>query len=420
MLEKGKAVVVLGAQFGDEGKGKFVDVLSEKADLVCRVQGGNNAGHTIYVGSEKIVTHLLPIGVVRENCEVAIGSGVVIDPFVLHDEFEKISAKGINLDPRRVHLDGRAHVILPYHRLQDGKREAERSKSGEAIGTTGRGIGPAYASRAYREGLRMAELIDSDQLKAHFNQHPHLREGLTLELEEKLSFIASFMKPFVKDTAHITNSKLHHGARVLIEGAQGALLDPSFGTYPFVTSSSLVSGSCAGGIGIPPWKISQVIGVIKSYSTRVGNGPYPGELSGTLETHLRDLGKEYGATTGRPRRVGWLDLVALRYMSRVNGITSIALMKSDVLCGFDQVGIVTAYRDKRTNELMPGWPMTPRDWDNVDAVVEFYEGWPACTEGDALTRPFQRYVQRIEHAANAPVVFVSTGAERSAGLWYQN
>lgn len=421
MLTKGKALIVMGAQFGDEGKGKFVDVLSENADLVARVQGGNNAGHTIYIGTQKIVTHLLPIGVLRDTCQVAIGSGVVIDPLVLFEEFEKVRSHGIDLSPERIHIDGRAHIILPYHKIMDGKRESDRAKGGTAIGTTGRGIGPAYASRAYREGLRVAEFVEPSSFEKYLQEHPTMAEGLDENIKSQYIKIAEFLKPYVKDAALLTCEKLASGGRVLIEGAQGALLDPSYGTYPFVTSSALFSGAAAGGIGIAPQRIGDIIGVIKAYSTRVGNGPFPGELSGTLEKKLRDVGKEFGSTTGRPRRVGWLDLVALRYMSLTNGFTSLALMKSDVLDGFEYVGAITAYRDKRSNEIMKSWPMSTDDWQFVDPVVEFFPGWDKLVLGpNSLHKNFIHYMETIELYAKAKVCFISTGPARDEGVWKQD
>lgn len=418
MLEHGCATLVLGAQYGDEGKGKLVDELSEHADLVCRVQGGNNAGHTIWVNGEKIVTHLMPSGILRENCEVAIGAGVVVDPFVLQDEMAHLRNKGCDLSPARLHVDSRAHVILPAHKKMDLEREFARSKSNAAIGTTGRGIGPTYASRAYRDGPRMADLATPENFNRILEQNPHLQEGLDAPLKEQILAIGQTLKPHLKDVAMIANNRMAQGGRVLIEGAQGAMLDVSFGTYPFVTSSNLVAGSCAGGLGIPPWKIKNILGVIKTYATRVGNGPFPGELSGSLEVKLRELGREFGSTTGRPRRVGWLDLVALRYLARVNGFTGLAVMKGDVLSGFDQVGLVTAYRDRQTGALMEGWPMTASAWERVDPVVEFCGGWKNVVDvGATIDATFARFIERIESFVEVPAIYVSTGPERSEGLW---
>ena len=418
MLEHGSATLVLGAQYGDEGKGKLIDELSEHADLVCRVQGGNNAGHTIWVRGEKIVTHLLPSGILRENCVVAIGAGVVVDPFVLRDEMAAIQAKGFDVRPERLHIDLRAHVILPAHKKMDQDREVARSQLNAAIGTTGRGIGPTYASRAYRDSPRMADLATPENFKRMLDQNPHLKVSLDAALQEEILAIGQKLKPHLKDVALIANNRMAQGGRVLVEGAQGGMLDVSFGTYPFVTSSNLVAGSCAGGLGIPPWKLKTILGVIKVYATRVGNGPFPGELSGTIEDKIRDIGKEFGSTTGRPRRVGWIDLVALRYLATINGFTGLAAMKADVLAGFEQVGMVTAYRDKHTGEIMEGWPTTVDAWNSVEPVVEFCEGWKSVVGvGNTIEHSFASFLQTVEDFVQVPVRYVSTGPERSEGVW---
>lgn len=418
MLEHGQATLVLGAQFGDEGKGKLIDVLAENADLVCRVQGGNNAGHTIWIGNEKIVTHLLPSGILRENCEVGIGAGVVIDPLVLRDEIAHIKAKGFDVSAERLHVDFRAHVILPYHKSLDLERELTRSQNGSPIGTTGRGIGPAYASKAYREGPRMADLASPENFNRVLEQNPHLQKGLDASTKDALLEAGERLRPHLKDVAMIANNRLGMGARLLLEGAQGAMLDVSYGTYPFVTSSNLVAGSCAGGLGIAPWRIKAICGVIKAYATRVGNGPFPGELHGSLEGRIRDTGREYGSTTGRPRRVGWIDLVALRYLARLNGLTSLALMKSDVLSGFETVGLIQAYRDRRTGKTMQGLPMTQTAWESVEPVVEFCEGWENVVNVDGtFNEKMYGFLKTIEEFVEVPVVYTSTGPERNQGHW---
>ncbi|MES2613994.1 MAG: adenylosuccinate synthase [Bdellovibrionota bacterium] len=416
-LKQGEATLVIGMQYGDEGKGKLVDVLARGADLVCRVQGGNNAGHTIWVNGEKLATHLIPSGILQENCSVAIGAGVVIDPFVLHEEIAKIKKKGVDISPKRFFIDSRSPVILPYHKNLDVKREQERSVNSSKIGTTGKGIGPVYASRAYREALRMAELIKEENLLAWLNAHPKLKENLDAEQMEKLLFVAQELAPYVKDVAMIANNCLDRGERVLLEGAQGTMLDVSFGTYPFVTSSNLISGSCAGGVGIPPWKVSNILGVIKAYSTRVGNGPYPAELKGSFGDELRKRGNEFGTTTGRPRSVGWLDLVALRYFSKINGLTGLAIMKADVLCGIENIGVVTAYRDKRTGKEMSGFPVTPQAWESVEPVLEFVPGWEHVLVQGKVGKEYKSYLNKIQNFTGVPIIYVSSGPERSEGLW---
>lgn len=417
-LKKKYATLVLGMQYGDEGKGKLIDVLSEQADLVCRVQGGHNAGHTIWVKNEKIVTRLMPSGILRKNCQVAIGAGVVVDPFVLYDEIQQIQAKGYHIDPSRLSIDPRAPVILPYHRYMDHKKEQERSaQSVQKIGTTGKGIGPAYASRAYRENLRIADLIDEQLLQKFLHSHPILCEGIDAEMFESLAQIGQKLKPFVVDVAHLTNQFLKNGKRVLLEGAQGVMLDVSFGTYPYVTSSNLISGACSGGVGIPPWKLTEIIGVIKAYSTRVGNGPYPAELTGSFADELRKKGHEFGSVTGRPRSIGWLDLFLLKYFSEINGLTQLALMKADVLCGVNPVGLVVAYKNKHTQENITQYPMTIHDWENIEPVVEFVDGWQDLVIKDKLNPKFKKFIRKIEKFINVPVTYVSLGAERNAGLW---
>ena len=416
-LKKGSAALVVGMQYGDEGKGKLVDVLAHEAHLVCRVQGGNNAGHTIWVNGEKCATHLIPSGILQENCCVAIGAGVVIDPFVLYDEINHIKQKNVNVSPTRFFIDSRSPVILPYHRLLDSQKENERAQNSSKIGTTGKGIGPAYASRAYREVPRMAELIKEENLKAWLKAHPKLKEGLGEEVMEKLLFIAKELAPYVKDVAMIANNYLDQGKKVLLEGAQGVMLDVSFGTYPYVTSSNLIAGSCPGGLGIAPWKVTNILGVIKAYSTRVGNGPYPAELVGSFAEELRQRGREFGTTTGRPRNVGWLDLVALRYLSKINGLTGLAVMKADVLSGIENVGIITSYRDKRTGEEMNGYPVTPQAWENVQPVLEFMPSWEKVVVKGKVNKEYKLFLKKIEDFVGVPIVYISYGPERNEGLW---
>lgn len=417
ILKPGQATLVLGMQYGDEGKGKLVDILAENADLVCRVQGGNNAGHTIWVNGQKVATHLIPSGILREKCSVGMGAGVVIDPFVLCDEITKIQNLGYSVSPSRVFVDFRASVILPYHKNLDAKREVERAKNSTKIGTTGKGIGPTYASKAYREGPRMMELCNKNLFMKWLDAQPHLREGLDEQMLANILSVGEILRPYVCDLAHIANQALAQGKRVLLEGAQGTMLDVSFGTYPFVTSSNLIAGSCAGGLGIPPWKVTSVIGVIKAYSTRVGNGPYPAELQGKFADELRTRGHEFGTTTGRPRSVGWLDLVALRYFSMLNGITGLSVMKADVLCGVHPIGLVTAYKDKRTQKEMAHFPISIDDWENVEPVLEFCKGWDHVAKETKLSPDYQAFVHKIEKFISVPPIYISTGAERSEGFF---
>ena len=334
--------IIVGAQWGDEGKGKIVDMLSEEADIVARYQGGANAGHTIVFGGKKYVLHLIPSGILHPDTTCVIGNGVVIDPVALMEEIDMLESMGISVEGR-LHISHKAHLIMPYHKQMDAARE----KQAGSIGTTGRGIGPAYYDKALRTGIRIVDLLDRDVL----------REKIRLNLEEKNQLLKALygaepidvdamideylefdtrIDPYITDTTLLLNTALKEGKRVLAEGAQGALLDLDHGTYPFVTSSNPTSGGACTGLGIPPTSISNVMGVVKAYSTRVGNGPFPTELNDETGELLRTEGHEFGATTGRKRRCGWLDIPALRYSIMINGISEIALTKLDVLGVLDE------------------------------------------------------------------------------------
>jgi adenylosuccinate synthase len=437
MLTQGRATIVMGVQFGDEGKGKIVDVLSESADLVCRVQGGNNAGHTIWIGSTKIVTHLLPSGILRPEKRVAIGAGVVLDPLMLLKEISSLEALGVSVTPDRLWIDPRAHIIMPLHK--EIERSAESRLAAQAnqptssaspsamvgpVGTTGRGIGPTYASKANRDGPRLCDITSAARLTGFLARHPSYEQGFDSPGGPSLADLIAAgqrLAPFVTDVAARTHEALQQGAKVLIEGAQGAMLDVAFGTYPYVTSSSLISGSAAGGLGIAPTRIDKIIGVIKAYATRVGNGPFPGEIKGNLEHELREKGREYGATTGRPRRVGWLDLVALRYFANINGLTDLVLMKSDVLSGFDQVGLVTDYLNRETRKPLKAteWPSHIEEWANIEPVISFVPGWTGDLNVDNTFNQdaLQEFIKTVEKQSSLPVRYLSTGAERTQGFW---
>lgn len=418
MTVKASATIVLGAQYGDEGKGKLVDLIAEKAHFVCRVQGGNNAGHTIWVAGKKVVTHLIPSAILRPDCRVGLGAGMVIDPLAWQEEFEMLRSLGVNMNSSRLFVDPRAQIILPYHRLMDRKRESDSATRGASIGTTGRGIGPAYASRAFREGPRVCDLVAEGGLDAFFRKSPHLEEGFDSSVRASFDAIAKMLRPHVRDVASEANDVLDAGQKLLIEGAQGAMLDVAFGSYPYVTSSSLVAGSCPGNLGIPPWRIGNILGVVKAYSTRVGNGPFVGELHGELEEKIRKVGGEFGSTTGRPRRVGWLDLVALRYFVRINGITALSLMKSDVLSGLSEVGLITGYRNRDTGKRFEGWPTSLSETEKVEPELEFCKGWTSVVGVDGtFTDSFRAFVQRVEKFAGIPVAYVSTGPDRNEGHW---
>ena len=344
--------VVIGAQWGDEGKGKIVDLLSDKADFVVRYQGGANAGHTLKFDDKTVVLHLIPSGIFNGDADCVIGNGVVIDPIALVKEIDGVKEMGFSLEGR-FFISQTAHVILPYHKLLDQLKEKRRG--GDAIGTTGRGIGPAYVSKVSRVGIRMVDLLDKEILRKKIEQNikdinfalQNLYKEPTLyvdDLMKELNHSIDTLSPFICNTTNLLHEGLESGKSLLLEGAQGCLLDVDHGTYPYVTSSSPTSGGACIGSGVPPTALTHVMGITKAYCTRVGNGPFPTELFGDKGEELRNKGGEYGATTGRPRRCGWLDLVALKYACRINGINELTLTKMDVMDGFDSVDVCTGYK----------------------------------------------------------------------------
>jgi adenylosuccinate synthase len=416
-------LVAVGAQWGDEGKGKIVDWLAMRADLVVRFQGGNNAGHTLVVDGEQTVLHVVPAGVLRPGTINLIGPGVVVDPRVLLGELEQLEARGVLRDPARVRVSGRAHVILEWHTALDKAREEARREA--AIGTTGRGIGPTYEDKVARRGIRVADLLDPPSLreaiqrigrKKNFELHEYYDwQPVDVEalVEEAIEF-GRRLEPYVDHTGHILERALRDGKTVLFEGAQGTFLDLDHGTYPYVTSSNCVAGAACTGAGIGPTRIDRVLGMTKAYTTRVGGGPFPTEETGAVGEKLRALGDEFGATTGRPRRCGWLDAVMLREAVTVNGLTSLALNKLDVLSGIPEIPVATAYRidGKVTHEF----PMTLGELARAEPVYETMPGWTEALTGlrrfEELPDPARRYVERVEALAGVPVELVSIGAGR--------
>ncbi len=419
-------VVIVGAQWGDEGKGKVVDRYARQAELVVRFQGGNNAGHTLVVGGETTVLHLVPSGVLNEGTLGLIGPGVVVDPQILVEEIALLAERGLILGPDRLRISHSAHLILPWHKRLDALREARRGRA--AIGTTGRGIGPTYEDRASRQGIRMAELLQPE----HFRERVMRRleevnaqlvglggEAFTVaEIVEPMLEAGAKLRPLVTDTGALLHARSQAGARILFEGAQGTLLDVDHGTYPFVTSSNCVAGHAAAGSGVGPCVIDEVIGISKAYTTRVGSGPFPTELEGAVGDRLREAGSEYGATTGRPRRCGWLDLPALRYAVRVNGLTGLALTKLDVLGDFEEVQVCTAY--ELEGERFDVLPLARWGWEAAVPIFEKVEGWPTSVadarEFDALPAGARAYVEAVEKWTETPVVLVSVGADRAATI----
>jgi adenylosuccinate synthase len=407
--------VLLGAQWGDEGKGKVVDVIAPEYPVIARFQGGPNAGHTLIFEGRKHVLHTIPSGVFREGTLNLVGNGVVIDPIVLMKEIDGLKAAGVDVRDRLL-ISRRAHLILPTHRALDAASEAEKGKS--KIGSTLKGIGPTYMDKTGRNGLRVGDLERND-LGERYGQlvrkherllanHENVPDHRAME-QEWMDAVARLRELRLVDSEHFLEDTLRSGQRVLAEGAQGTLLDIDFGTYPFVTSSSTISAGACTGLGVPPNRIGKVVGIFKAYCTRVGSGPFPTELHDALGEQIRQLGHEFGSTTGRARRCGWLDLPALRYAVTINGITELAMMKADVLAGMDQVMLCTAYRvDGRTTERMP-YDIT----GGVEPVLEPMEGWPATTANDQLPAALERYIARIEAAVGVPVTLVSLGPDRA-------
>ncbi len=415
-------VVIIGAQWGDEGKGKIVDLFTERADVVVRFAGGPNAGHTLVVGGEKVVVRLTPSGILRPRAECVMAQGMVIDPAVLLAEIDMLEARGIRT-AGRLFLSDRAHVILPYHLLVDGLRE-ERAVLGDKIGTTKRGIGPAYEDKAGRRGVRAGDLRDLGRVE-------HLVRGALAAWEptiralggeppsaagvlEGLRPLAERVVPLLADTSLRVDAALRAGNNVLFEGAQGTLLDLDHGTYPFVTSSTAVAAGACVGSGIGPTRVGRVLGVTKGYATRVGEGPFPTELHDALGERIRTQGGEFGSVTGRPRRTGWLDLPGLRYAARVNGLDALAVTKLDVLSGLDEVKVCVAYDTPsgRTTEL-------PVDaFSSARPVYESMPGWPSSiAEARALADlpvAARAYLARIEGAVGVPIDLISVGPDRDA------
>jgi adenylosuccinate synthase len=417
--------IIVGAQWGDEGKGKIVDHLSEHVDIVARYQGGANAGHTVVIGEKEYVLHLIPSGIFHQKVTCVIGNGVVIDPIALLDEIRQLKELNIDITGRLL-ISHNAHLIMPYHKLLDTIRE----QTTEKIGTTGRGIGPAYIDKFMRVGIRIVDLLDRDvfvsKLKRNIEEKNQILKKIYGETELNVDTIVCEYEEFdkkideyVTDSALYLNKALREQKRVLAEGAQGALLDVDHGTYPFVTSSNPTSGGACTGLGIPPTSISSVLGVVKAYSTRVGNGPFPTELQNETGDRLRETGGEYGATTGRPRRCGWFDAVSLRYSAMVNGIRQIAITKLDVLDSFEEIKVCIGYQYE--GKLLKTFPT---DLPSLQAIVPLYEtfdGWNAPTSSitsyTSLPANAKRYVEAISALTGTELHIVSVGARRDQTIF---
>ena len=412
-------LAVLGAQWGDEGKGKIVDLLTPRFDLVARYQGGHNAGHTVYVNGTKFVLRLIPSGILHSGITCVIGNGVVVDPVALFGEIDELVRHGIDVDGRLLVSD-KAHLILPYHRDLDLLSEARRGE--RKIGTTSRGIGPAYEDKIARRGIRVGDLADAAGLAENVRDNVTARNRLvhdsTMDWKEVLDSLmkqGERLRPMTRDVSLLLSEAMRGGKSILFEGAQGTLLDIDHGTYPYVTSSNASIGGVCTGLGVGPRAINRVLGVVKAYTTRVGEGPLPTELSGEMGDRLRESGNEYGAVTGRPRRCGWYDAVAVRYGVRINGLDALALTKLDVLDGLDTIDVCTAYRcGGRTLTEMPS------DLGQLAACEPVYEslpGWSTPTKGvrrfEDLPDNAARYVARLEAITGVPAAIVSTGSERN-------
>ena len=415
------ASVIVGLQWGDEGKGKAVDLLSRSVDMVVRYQGGDNAGHTVVIGDEVFKLHLVPSGVLHESITPVIGNGVVVNPRTLIAEMDMLAERGV--DPGRIRVSRAAHVIMPYHVALDGAAEARLS--GSEIGTTRRGIGPAYADRAWRAGVRIGDLLDEKVLRARLarvlperNAILHESYGLPgFDLDVLLADALAWgerLRPHIVDTTVLVQDALAAGQHVILEGAQGTLLDLDHGTYPYVTSSNPVAGGACTGGGVGPLQVEQVIGIVKAYSTRVGSGPFPTELDDEAGRFLLERGHEFGTTTGRRRRCGWLDAVPLRYSVAVNSVSSLMLNKLDILSGMEQLSIATAYQVDGSEVR---WPLTLEELERAEPVYEVLPGWEEDISGarDVKDLPPEAvaYVETVEELAQVPVAIVSVGPERT-------
>ena len=411
-------VIVLGAQWGDEGKGKMVDLFSERFDIVARYQGGHNAGHTVFIGEKKFVLKLIPSGILRPGVQAVIGNGVVIDPGALVQEMEMLTAAGVAVDGH-LSVSNRAHVIFPFHRMQEQASESRTDRA--AIGTTSRGIGPCYEDKIARRGIRIADLIDKSRFgdlckllaadKAALLGQPVDAAAIQAEYEA----YADRLRPLVCDCALTLSLAMKAGKRILFEGAQGTMLDIDHGTYPFVTSSSAAAGGACTGTGVPPTKIDGVIGVSKAYITRVGGGPFATEIHGEAGESIRQAGKEFGAVTGRPRRCGWFDAPLLRYTAAVNGFDSMVITKLDVLDILEEIPVCTGYRVH--GELVDAMPATIDGLEAIEAVYEKLPGWRTSTRGassvDQLPAKARTYLTFLEEQAGVEVGCVSVGPERN-------
>lgn len=424
------AFVVLGAQWGDEGKGKMTDYLAEKAEVVVRFQGGNNAGHTVVVGDREYKLHLIPSGILYDDKLNIIGNGVVLDPKALFEEIDYLEGEGVKVTKEKLLISDRTQLIMPYHRILDGLKEKSRGKND--IGTTGKGIGPCYTDKAERSGIRVCDLMHKEVFEEKLrknienkNEIINLYGGEPLDFEtilKEYNEYAEKMRAFVKDTSVVIYDEMQKNKEVLFEGAQGSLLDIDYGTYPYVTSSSTIAGGVCTGAGVGPTAIKGAVGIAKAYTTRVGKGPFPTELLGDMGTMLREKGHEYGVTTGRARRCGWLDLVILKSTARISGLTSFAVTKIDTLAGFEKIKVCTGY--KFEGKVIDYFPASLEDLAKCEPVYEEFDGWDEtiaeARSYDELPENAKIYLKRIEEFTNTKVSIVSVGPKRDQTMMVED
>lgn len=409
--------IIVGTQWGDEGKGKITDILAEKVDLVVRYQGGNNAGHTVVVGDKTFKLHIIPSGILYSSCVCVIGNGVVLDPEVLFTEIATLEKQGITITPEHLKISSIAHIILPFHKMLDSRQEESRNDG--KIGTTGKGIGPCYTDKISRAGIRAIDLLSKEKLTKVIKRRnwPEVLGEPSLDVDsviESYYTLGQRLKPFLTDTSLYINDAIDQSRNVILEGAQGTMLDVDHGTYPYVTSSNPISGGACIGSGIGPHKIHQVIGVTKAYVTRVGEGPFPTELKEEIGARLRERGAEFGTTTGRPRRCGWLDMVGLRYALRVNGITEICLTKLDVLDGLETIKVCNSYRVR--GEIVYHFPLDCDEFAAAEPIYEELPGWKEdisqMTSFGELPENAKRYIDYIAQKTGVKISLVSVGSRR--------
>ena len=415
--------IVLGAQWGDEGKGKMTDYLAEEANVVVRYQGGNNAGHTVEVGDKQYKLHLIPSGILHDEKLNVIGNGVVIDPIAFFSEIDYLQEEGVKVNPEKLIVSDRAHIIMPYHKILDKLKEQARGKND--IGTTGKGIGPCYTDKFERCGIRVCDLIDKEVFKEKLSENIEMKnkyivnvlggEALNFdEIYEEYSKYGERLKPFVRDTSVTVYNEIKENKSVLFEGAQGMLLDIDYGTYPFVTSSNTTAGGVANGVGIGPNMITNAVGIAKAYTTRVGKGPFPTELENETGEWIREKGHEYGVTTGRSRRCGWLDIVILKTSVRVSGLTSLAVTKIDTLAGLEKVKMCVGY--KFNDEVIDYFPASLEDLAKCEPIYEEFDGWDESVAEarsyDELHPNARNYLERIEELTETRISIVSVGPRR--------